>query len=906
MQLLKRVTLLILFLTASSGLLWGQGNLSVSGTAIDVTTGLGVENVEIIALGFNNNGDSLFYTTTTNPNGAFQIDNIIEGTYFFLAAHQSYEPENVGPVAVGPNTPAPVVNFQLVPLTGGGDASLSGSVFDSQTGALVVPARVTLSSVTPAGDSLFYVAGISANGGYIFDQVLPGSYTLSCFAPGYDLFTFENFPLSSGPNNFDIFLSSNGGGGDAFLSGVVIDSTSGQIIPFAEIILIGINSAGDSLFYHTFTNPDGSYMLDNLTPGNYLVICQAQGYEDLVIPSYQILSGSNTLNLFLIPGNVGGEATLSGYVIEADSTATGTPIPFADIVATSETNGFIFTVTTRSNQDGSYFFPNLIPGTYELIFSAQGYETLIVEDFEIVAGSNSFLAFLQGDGTFPTSSISGQVVFDDDGAPVFPAYLEFISMNGAGYSTVTDAQGNYTAALPVGEYYVACTYIDSLWWNFYIEYYDDVQNISDATLITLADSQNVTGINFGIPAINSGTITSISGTVTDNGNQPLAGAEVVIQSPIFGPVGDSLVYRGFTDDNGEYTISVESGGGFFPNIFFIASAEKQGYQIEFWNEKPSFHLADPIFFLGDTSITDINFTLDPEGNPNNSISGTLTNDTGLPLAGAFVVGSNLNSGEITFTFSDSSGGYALGGLDTAPHVLLYAADGHVPEFYDDAYVWEDALPVFANGTVSGIDASLNAISNAPTGGMVTGTVIDAGGQSLAGVFLTLHNEFGDVIGYDFTDSQGGYEIRGLVDGNFAVHATKVSYNSQAQDIDFNSASSNMILANFEMSDAPTGLEPETSVQIPQDMELAQNFPNPFNPETRIGFSIPESQQVRLTVYNILGQVVKELVNENLAAGSYKYSWNGTDQLGRKVASGIYLYSLEAGNQKLVRKMLLTK
>ncbi|MCB0292066.1 MAG: T9SS type A sorting domain-containing protein, partial [Calditrichaeota bacterium] len=66
------------------------------------------------------------------------------------------------------------------------------------------------------------------------------------------------------------------------------------------------------------------------------------------------------------------------------------------------------------------------------------------------------------------------------------------------------------------------------------------------------------------------------------------------------------------------------------------------------------------------------------------------------------------------------------------------------------------------------------------------------------------------------------------------------------------------------------------------------------------------QQVRLMIYNILGQTVNTLVDGNLPAGSYEYTWNGRDARGQQVASGIYLYSLETGSGKIVRKMLLAR
>lgn len=103
----------------------------------------------------------------------------------------------------------------------------------------------------------------------------------------------------------------------------------------------------------------------------------------------------------------------------------------------------------------------------------------------------------------------------------------------------------------------------------------------------------------------------------------------------------------------------------------------------------------------------------------------------------------------------------------------------------------------------------------------------------------------------------------------------------------------------------TGVEDNNSV-TPATFNLSQNYPNPFNPSTIISFDIPADAFVKLKVYNILGQEVVQLVNENKTAGKYQVNWNGTDNAGNKVTSGVYLYSLKANDFTSTRKMILTK
>lgn len=88
--------------------------------------------------------------------------------------------------------------------------------------------------------------------------------------------------------------------------------------------------------------------------------------------------------------------------------------------------------------------------------------------------------------------------------------------------------------------------------------------------------------------------------------------------------------------------------------------------------------------------------------------------------------------------------------------------------------------------------------------------------------------------------------------------------------------------------------------------LNQNYPNPFNPTTTIEFSLERPSQVELTVFNSLGQKVKTLVNGFVANSLNRVEWNGTDEAGRVVPSGIYFYTLKVGNQSKTMKMVLMK
>jgi hypothetical protein len=94
--------------------------------------------------------------------------------------------------------------------------------------------------------------------------------------------------------------------------------------------------------------------------------------------------------------------------------------------------------------------------------------------------------------------------------------------------------------------------------------------------------------------------------------------------------------------------------------------------------------------------------------------------------------------------------------------------------------------------------------------------------------------------------------------------------------------------------------------IPTEYALDHNFPNPFNPETTLRYAIPNAGQVTLSIYNVLGQEVVRLVNAEKMPGFYTVRWNGKNELGHNVASGVYLYRIQAGNFNQTHKMMLLK
>ena len=111
----------------------------------------------------------------------------------------------------------------------------------------------------------------------------------------------------------------------------------------------------------------------------------------------------------------------------------------------------------------------------------------------------------------------------------------------------------------------------------------------------------------------------------------------------------------------------------------------------------------------------------------------------------------------------------------------------------------------------------------------------------------------------------------------------------------------VVITGENLANARLKLTPETKEELPKVFALYQNYPNPFNPSTRIRYDLPKTARVSIKVFDLLGQEVMTLVDEEKDAGKYSAELNGTN-----LPSGVYYYRLEAGSFSSVRKVLLMK
>ncbi len=155
---------------------------------------------------------------------------------------------------------------------------------------------------------------------------------------------------------------------------------------------------------------------------------------------------------------------------------------------------------------------------------------------------------------------------------------------------------------------------------------------------------------------------------------------------------------------------------------------------------------------------------------------------------------------------------------------------------------------------------------------------------------------GDTLIYSYVADV--YSV-GFVDAGFNI-LVSVTHQTQVGSSVYSA------VASGTFAGSPTDVKEDNRGELPSKFSLDQNYPNPFNPRTEIRLSLPHASHVRLAVYNVAGQEVKLLIDRPLSAGSYTADWDGTNQRGGQVASGVYFYRMEAAGTVDTKKMVFLK
>jgi len=399
-----------------------------------------------------------------------------------------------------------------------------------------------------------------------------------------------------------------------------------------------------------------------------------------------------------------------------------------------------------------------------------------------------------------------------------------------------------------------------------------------------------------------------------------------------------FVFKARTDANGNYSLQLPQGS-------FIAYAEAAGHIKIFYKQRTNLLLADTIKVS--SNMEGVNFNMPPIppvvlGEISGMISDSATGRGIRSRVIAFrnvwtsanplilVMPSNAYKPGAYVGDTDSLGKYTISKIVPGEYIVLAVPMGsYTPAYYRSAgstQNWRIATPVAVNGNaVAGIDITVKPFAKTSVGyTYMTGTVSTnstigklgktSGTYGVIGALVYAANANGTIYGYDVTDENGSYAIAGAAPGSYTLFVDAPGFTSSSSvlasptyGMDVKGTPQGASGMNFSLSSVATSVEQDqSSALVPSQYALEQNYPNPFNPTTQILFSLPNSERVSLTIYNLIGQKIATLVDGTMAAGSHVVTWNGRDSRGMQLPSGVYFYRLESPGFSAARRMLMLK
>ena len=562
--------------------------------------------------------------------------------------------------------------------------------------------------------------------------------------------------------------------------------------------------------------------------------------------------------------------------------------------------------STKTDSNGEFKFSGINNGEYILHCDASGYTTLIIRNFDVFRNSDNINLFLHDSTSISGGFVKGEVDLDISGMAITHAIIEFISADSTNtnYFTTTNMHGEFYTKIPAGKYYVMASISTHDSSFFYQEYYKNAQSIADAKTITVTQGEITSDIDFNVPQhiyTQTHSVT-ITGNVKSSLSVPLADATIkVISTCNFEEHGRDLAAKTQTDALGNFSITLDSLSQ--SQNAFVVSAWKDGYQMQFYNNENAFFNAERLISFSDTTFANVDFQLTAIDTQNTfKLSGNISDSSGIGIRNAFIMARDSSNGHVRIAISDSAGNYSFNSLFEGTYYLVFYAKGYDALFYPNSDEWENATAIHLNGSMSNVNVELTKQDSMMHrgSGQFVGRIHSRSGAALPGVLVTVKNSANITVGQSITDATGTYTISGMMQGSYTITASLSQYSSQQQSTSYDPNSGTTQINNFTMPESTTSVE--TSVKNgPSNYVLNNNYPNPFNPSTVISFSIPEASHVKLSVYNILGQKVAQLMNKNLTAGNYKVDFNAAH-----LSSGVYLYRLETNNFTSTKKMILTK
>jgi hypothetical protein len=389
------------------------------------------------------------------------------------------------------------------------------------------------------------------------------------------------------------------------------------------------------------------------------------------------------------------------------------------------------------------------------------------------------------------------------------------------------------------------------------------------------------------------------------------------------PVDSAVVHFFY---NGIYLLDTTrtNSSGFYSKILpegeYTIGVEKEGYYVVFHDST-----YDPFFAefveLDSGDVKAINFNLKRLDDPDLSVSGQIIDS---------INGINVNKGIIIVRtgthvptpldkgnsilldtlnafagFIRADGSYSVNIQSPDYYYLQAYTNNFLPGYYNDEGIasvyWQNADSILIDNNI--IDKNISLVRDSSYGaGSIGGTISFTSftdQSDYEGITVLAKNiQNGALYSYNFGKELGSFKVTNIPYGTYELVAQKIGLDnafSQTVVIDPLNNQITGINLNFIINNV------EDHNILPDGIILYQNYPNPFNPSTNISFYLPQSSTVKLEVFNVLGESVGTIINEELRSGFHSLTFNASN-----LASGIYLIFLQSSEILLIKKMILLK
>lgn len=673
MKLIKNLSLILLIHLFCVSML-SAGSISGK-VSLHSSTGLsGIDGADVFAFKISN-FDSLSYSTTTDEDGNYTLENLPAGDYEVMATSNNLIGENNVLVSLGENETLIGIDFQLdgTILYEYYDNLLSGTVKNVNTGELIGGVAIELLSSSADSNAFAFCYSLD-DGTFEMTDIEPGDYSLSAHGFGYAKYNHNSIITiveNSKITQFQIELtpfSSN-----ASLLGTITNSATSEPVKDVQIFISGENyiTPLDSMGWAVKTDENGNYTIDNLISGKYWYFTELEGYESTW--GEVEVNGSTILDISL-KELVSG--TVEGIVLDEDDNPQ--PNVVIDFISAKDDNfNYTFAVT---NSEGKYSAEVGI-GDYYVLCHINGFDSTKINESEFSLPHQIFYENattieeativsvqknqIESDINFTIPSIkeievvvTGSVK-DENGNGIEGAVIEalfedyyYISrdsilVNNNGVST--DVEGNYSLTVVQNSYgsitFTLFAYKD----GFAIEYYNEQSEWYLADLIKANESCTKVDINFTL--LNEAEIynNSISGQVADEDGNGLVDVLVSVVS-----VNGYNFEEARTDEDGNYKIPNLKDEDYIISFFSLDNFIPELYDDVFtWEE------ATPIKASGDVVGIDAILTKGEVGSWDSSrtVLGNISDITGEPIANVIVVLKNSEGKAVAAARTDGKGNY---------------------------------------------------------------------------------------------------------------------------------------------------------------------------------------------------------------------------------------------------------